>query len=58
MPTSSPDKQNVASHCLDVEVEAMRALIDQRRTDSFVDLHEGEAQVYRMLKLKKQARGS
>ncbi|KAA0688645.1 hypothetical protein DS837_02690 [Azospirillum brasilense] len=58
MPSSFPDKHSVDPDCLNAEVEAIRALIDQRRAESLVDLEEGEAEIYKMLELKKQARAS
>lgn len=40
------------------EVEALRALIDQRRAGAFVDLDEGEAETHAMLERKRQARAA
>jgi antitoxin ParD1/3/4 len=41
----------------EVEVEALRALIEQRRKGPFVDLDQGEADTYAMLERKRKARG-
>jgi len=42
----------------DTEIEAMRALIDQRRAGAFVDLDEGEAETRAMLERKRKARAA
>ena len=41
----------------EAEVEALRALIDQRRKGPFVDLDQGEADTRAMLAQKRKARG-
>ena len=40
----------------DVELQALRSLIDQRHTGVFVDLDEGEADTRAMLARKRKAR--
>jgi antitoxin ParD1/3/4 len=42
----------------EVELEALRSLIDRRRAGPFVDLAEGEAQVRAMLERKKASRAA
>jgi len=42
----------------DAEVAALRALIDQRRAGSFVDLDEGETETRSMLERKRKARAA
>lgn len=41
----------------DLEVEALRLLIEQRRAGQFVDLETGAAETRRMLSEKRKARG-
>ena len=42
----------------DLEVDALRTLLDQRRSGKFMDLDEADADTRRMLKAKKKARAS
>ena len=42
----------------DAELQALRLLIDQRRTGAFVDLDEGEADTRAMLARKRKARAT
>jgi antitoxin ParD1/3/4 len=42
----------------DVELQALRALIDQRRAGAFVGLDEGEAETRAMLERKRKARAT
>ncbi len=42
----------------DAEVAALRTLIDERRTGTFVDLDEGEADTRAMLERKRQTRAA
>ncbi|HEX3573323.1 MAG TPA: type II toxin-antitoxin system ParD family antitoxin [Rhodopila sp.] len=42
----------------DAELQALRSLIDQRRTGGFVDLDAGEAETRAMLARKRKARAA
>lgn len=42
----------------EAEVAALRALIDQRRAEPFLDLEEGEAETRAMLERKRKARAA
>ena len=42
----------------DAELQALRSLIDQRRSGPFVDLDEGEAETRAMLARKRKARAT
>ena len=42
----------------DAELEALRSLIDQRRTGAFVDIDKGEAETRAMLTRKRNARAA
>jgi len=42
----------------DLEIEALRALLDQRRSAEFVDLDKGEADTRKMLDGKRKARAA
>jgi antitoxin ParD1/3/4 len=46
------------SEMRDAELQALRSLIDQRRTGVFVDLDEGEAETRAMLEHKRKARAT
>ena len=41
----------------EAELEALRALIEQRLQGPFISLEEGEAETYAMLERKRKARG-